>query len=136
AQAENCFSAPASTDVEMKTLPEIPTIESNSPVKEGEELKMNATCKTPGVSFSWKGPNGFNETGDNVSKKDMTKPDEGIYYVHVSKDGCGASALTVISVESNANSVYRLFPSPGNGLLTLEGLVHTQNAITIAVINS
>jgi len=71
--------------------PATPAIGSNSPVCSGATLSLSSSSATPGVSFSWNGPNGFTNTSANPSIPNVSAAASGTYVVVVSINGCTAS---------------------------------------------
>lgn len=136
AESKNCFSNEATIDVKVKPLPEVPTVHTNSPVQEGSELQLSAECATPGVTFEWTGVNGFRKDGAYVTLKDIVSEDAGVYYVDAVWDGCKAPASAIVTVLSANRSIFGLYPNPGDGLITLSGLVQTTDAFNLQVYNA
>lgn len=72
----------------------------NNPACLGLSLNLlaNASGGTPGYSYVWSGPNGFNSTDANPVRTDMTGLDAGIYQVVVTdNNGCNTVATTNIN---------------------------------------
>lgn len=137
ASANNCISQPLSTDIKVHELPAIPVISTNSPVKEGEELQLHATCATPDVAFTWTGINGYKAAGESISIKDITTESEGIYYVMATnKEGCSSLGLSIVKILPDNQSKYQLYPNPGNGIINLKAYIPTQNHATIQIFNA
>lgn len=136
AMSKNCFSEEAFTDIKVKPLPEAPVVTTNSPIQEGSELKLTATCATPGVSFEWTGVNGFKAVGDYVTIKDILSADAGIYYVNAVWDGCKTPGSGIVTVLSADHSVLGLYPNPGDGLFNFTGFVKTKEAFNLQIYNA
>ena len=61
---------------------------SNSPICEGGTLLLTATVSTPGVSYSWTGPNGFASSVFNPTLFNVPLAGAGTYQVFVLHNGC------------------------------------------------
>ncbi|MCP4121175.1 MAG: hypothetical protein GY751_05440, partial [Bacteroidetes bacterium] len=75
----NGCSAIDAVEVLIFTLPEI-AVGSNSPVCPGSSLQLFENGNG-GVFWDWNGPEGFNESGQNVEIANMTEVNEGAYTV-------------------------------------------------------
>ncbi|MFN3405251.1 MAG: DNRLRE domain-containing protein, partial [Cytophagaceae bacterium] len=69
---------------------------SNSPVCTGGTLNLTSTTIT-GASYSWTGPDGFTSSQQNPSISNMSAAKSGVYTVVVTKDGCSATAQTLVN---------------------------------------
>ncbi|MCS6904821.1 MAG: hypothetical protein NZ576_05485, partial [Bacteroidia bacterium] len=82
-----CGQARYSTVVRVNAPPLVPNPTNNSPFCQGGTLQLNAT-ETPGATYLWTGPNGFNSTLRNPSIFNATAANSGTYQVQVSIPGC------------------------------------------------
>jgi hypothetical protein len=64
---------------------------SNSPVRAGTTLQLNAT-DIPGATWSWTGPSGFSASVRNPSIPDVTEANEGTYFVRYTLASCPSVA--------------------------------------------
>lgn len=94
-------SLPKSTSLEnitpiiIKTLPVKPVAGSNTPVcSNGAPLNLNASTTTPGVSYSWVGPNSFTSNQQNPSVLTPPIAATGAYVVTATLNGCFAKDTT------------------------------------------
>jgi hypothetical protein len=94
------------------TKPKIDTLTTNSPVCSGGALGFSISTKTPNVTFTWTGPNGYNYhsppcptclaiPGD--TRFGITQQDAGRYYATINLNGCidTASFWAVINPRPN-----------------------------------
>jgi large repetitive protein len=77
--------------------PATPTTSSNAPFCEGGSLNMNANSATPGVSYTWTGPNGFTSTLQNPVINPVSATASGTYNVIATLNNC-QSAPAPLSV--------------------------------------
>ena len=70
------------------SAPIMPTIISNSPICSGSTLTLNAMSTTPGVSYSWTGPNGFTSIIANPTIPNATLAAAGSYFVTATLSAC------------------------------------------------
>lgn len=89
-----CGSATDATTLAVGSLPAQPVIASNSPVCAGQILSLSASS-SPGVSFSWSGPNGFSSNQPSVTIPGVTAASAGVYSVVAISGGCSGPAATV-----------------------------------------
>lgn len=136
---DGCTSlSAASIDIKVKPLPAIPQVSSNSPVgknakKPGDEVQLTAISNTPGISYSWSGPDGFYSTQQNPAIPNATKNSEGTYKLTTTLDGCTTSSETYVAISTN--SYYELYPNPNNGNFTFKASVLNDQATPIEVLN-
>ncbi|MCS7035757.1 MAG: gliding motility-associated C-terminal domain-containing protein [Saprospiraceae bacterium] len=89
ARIGNCASAPSEEiTVQVHPIPLAPTVSSNSPVCEGDTLRLSAQM-VPGGQYSWTGPSGFTaSTRDPIIEQVNKATHEGCYFATVSVNGC------------------------------------------------
>ncbi len=91
-----CISAAAGPfTLSDPTQPATPSANVNSPVCSGTTLSFTATSATPGVSFSWSGPNSFSSTLANPTILNSTVVNSGNYFVTASLAGCTSAPVSV-----------------------------------------
>lgn len=77
------------TFINVIPLPIIKETSNNSPVCEGDELKLWITDDSAtDVTYSWIGPKGFNSTDKNTSLASPTLSSAGSYTITVDRQGC------------------------------------------------
>jgi len=81
ATLNNCTSAAGSVVVVINPTPATPTAGSNSPVCSGNTLNLTASTASPGVTWTWTGPNGFNNSTQNPSISNVSVAASGLYVV-------------------------------------------------------
>ncbi|MBS1773258.1 MAG: gliding motility-associated C-terminal domain-containing protein [Bacteroidetes bacterium] len=64
------------------------TLSTNSPICEPVQLQLNSTATLQGSSYTWKGPNGFTFTGQNVERNPTDTSMSGLYTITLSLNGC------------------------------------------------
>ncbi len=131
----NCRSLPvASVTLTDPTPPPAPTVNSNSPVCEGQTLNMQVATNEPGVpTYNWTGPDGFISTSATPSIATTTAASAGTYQVTVTINNCTSpaaslpvvinplppapSVITPVNYCINTTSVpLTATPAPGNPL--------------------
>lgn len=127
----NCQSAPAALDVLIYPRPAAPAVTSPITICAGETINLNSSTSFPGqVTYSWTGPNGYANTGQNPVIPNGTTAMSGLYNVMVtSVTGSCASSAAAVSVTVNPVPVIagNTFKDPGScgsstGSITLNGL--------------
>lgn len=92
----SCPSLPAGPfTLSDPSQPATPTANVNTPVCSGTTLSFTATSATPGVSFSWTGPNGFSSIQPAPSILNSTVANNGTYFVTASLAGCTSAPASV-----------------------------------------
>ena len=133
-----CSTESDSVLVTVIEEPEILSLESNSPVFEGQTLMLDANV-AEGITVYWSGPNGFEATGMSVELSSATPQMAGVYSVSASNLTCssdtlfeviqvispeGVIALVTGAVETPSfhpvDSVSIEFTDAGTGLQSLE----------------
>jgi hypothetical protein len=121
----------------IKPTPSPPIASSNSPLKEGETLKINIVNPIAGAIYRWSGPLGFFDTSLSLSIANIKKDAEGIYVVNVNLNGCNNAAQTIIVINiQNDTGVFSLYPNPNNGNFTINGFAGADQQTTLEVFNS
>lgn len=125
-----------SLDVKVSAAPKIPTITSNSPLKEGDELKLNVENDTvQGISYSWTGPDSFRSNQQNPSIKPVGVKNTGTYTVVATANGCQSSSITIVVIRALNTESFTIYPNPNRGNFTIEGNVLNDQQIPIEVVN-
>ncbi|MCS6905349.1 MAG: fibronectin type III domain-containing protein [Bacteroidia bacterium] len=89
-----CTSLPATINVNILGLPVQPTIFTNSPICTGQTLSLS-TIPQAGVTYSWRGPNGFVASGAQVSRFAANTTISGIYELIARAGSCSSTAVSV-----------------------------------------
>lgn len=92
----NCTSPQGAVNVAVFITPQITGIFSNSPLCEGDTLKLSTDTITNGV-YSWTGPVNFNASLQNPFINNVVLSNSGEYHLTVSLNGC-TSKDTMIAV--------------------------------------
>lgn len=79
---------------EVRQRPDSPWHIVNSPVCEGDTLKLMAGTNIKGASFNWSGPNGFYANSDSVNIPNVSKAAAGVYSVYAFFQGCPSAIAT------------------------------------------
>jgi gliding motility-associated-like protein len=94
----NGCSGTATSTVTVNPIP-FTTAGSNSPICAGVTLDLTATTSaTPGVTYSWTGPNGFTSAVQNPSITAATTLASGAYTVTISAAGCSTTSVVNVTV--------------------------------------
>lgn len=106
----------ATTNVQVKTMPAMPTVGSNSPLCAGSDLNLTSASTTPGVTYSWAGPGSYTSSAQNPTRTSATVAMSGIYTVTANLSGCTqADAINVVVKPMPAN------PTAGSNTPLCEG---------------
>jgi len=91
----NGCTSPAATVTVVVNDPATPTVGSNSPVCETNTLNLTAQG-SPGVTYSWTGPNGFTSNQQNPSIPNASAANAGVYRVVTTLNGCQSLPDSVV----------------------------------------
>jgi gliding motility-associated-like protein len=108
------------------TPPAVPAAGSNTPICSGNTLTLNATSATPGVTYTWSGPNGFSSNQQNPSINNATVAATGTYSVTATLNSCTSAAGTV-NVTVNPTPIA---PTAGSNTPVCSGNTLNLNAAT------
>ncbi|PZR23065.1 MAG: hypothetical protein DI539_03845 [Flavobacterium psychrophilum] len=95
--------------LEVKNIPQAPSINTLTPVCEGGDLQLETTV-VAGVTYEWKGPNGFTSADESIVIAAVTQQNAGVYTLTATSNGC-------TSVESSVNVVINPLPRAGEDAL-------------------
>lgn len=94
-------------------MPYVPVVSSNSPVCEGDTLKLFANF-IPNATYSWTGPNGFSSTQQNPVISNAAVAGTGTYQLVVSSPGCTSQPVSTQAVVNPIPSAsFTNLPNPG-----------------------
>ena len=97
--SNSCLATSGPMTVTVNPNPAAPTATNSSPTCIGTMLNFTGACSTPGVTYSWTGPNNFSNTQNPVIA-DTYPADGGTYTLTVTTGaGCSASATTTVVTE-------------------------------------
>jgi PKD repeat protein len=77
--------------------PAQPSVTTGGPVCSGNTLQLNAVSLTPGVTYSWTGPNSFTSNLANPTVPNATMAAGGSYSVTATLNSCTSAAGTVVA---------------------------------------
>lgn len=110
----------------VNVIPVKPTINTNTPVCEGDSLRFSGSTSTAGVTYVWSGPQSFAGTAGDTVFKAVTTSAAGPYTLTVSKDGCGNSEQAAVVVN----------PLPAPVIVTNNGPVCEGGSLQVATTSS
>ncbi len=87
--------------VTVVPTPAIPSITTNSPICAGQTLHFTVTNTTPGLSYLWVGPNGYNSSDSIPVITNANSNNSGVYNLTVGNIACSTSASTSVIVSSS-----------------------------------
>ncbi len=96
--SNGCYSPVSTIDVIVNSTPDVPLEYSNSPVCQGDTLKLFASDDTAGVNFSWAGPLSFISLDQNPIIPGALPTQTGIYTVTATLGGCSATQQVTATV--------------------------------------
>jgi gliding motility-associated-like protein len=115
-------------EVVIDSTPANPTIGNNSPIcSEGDTLMLTASDVTPGVTYSWTGPNSFTSLIENP----MILPN-----VETTYTGNFTVTTTVGSCTNTATTAVTVNLTPSRPVLTTNAPVCTGNTLTLGATSS
>jgi hypothetical protein len=142
-EANGCKSDTASHSVTIKAKPAVPSLLSNSPVCEDDEIQLSI-IPVAGASYAWTGPNGFVSTTANPTISSAKLTDAGIYKAKVTVNGCvsdEAQISVLVNDRPDAPVINSNGPVCEGDLLTLStpivaGASYTWTSPSLNVINA
>lgn len=99
--ATGCASAPGSVFVDITPTPAAPSISSNSPLCEGEDLVLTASAVTGATTYTWYGPAGTvigSTATPTFTVAAVTLANAGPYSVTVTVNSCTSAQSTTVVV--------------------------------------
>jgi spore germination protein YaaH/PKD repeat protein len=99
--------------VNISSVPNAPTLSSNSPVCEGTTLSFSASAPSNSLYF-WTGPNGFSSNNNNIYIQTVTTANAGTYYCYVINGGCQSPTSTINATVNPAPLASFTFNPVGN----------------------
>jgi gliding motility-associated-like protein len=126
ATVNGCTGPVASTTVNINPLPNVPNINSNSPVCSGTTISLVANSNA-GASYSWSGPNGFSSSLQNPTILNANTNASGTYFVTATLNGCSSANNIDITVNPIPSS-----PLAGSNSPICNGTTLDLSASTIA----
>lgn len=98
-----CNGLPDSVMVVVNAIPVDPTVGSNSPVCEGDDLNLTATA-VAGATYAWTGPNAFTSSSQNPTVSNVTTTNGGNYALTITVNSCPSTGVST-SVTVNPTPV-------------------------------
>lgn len=98
--------------VVVKPLPVNPTASNNSPICAQDSIKLSGNSSSPGVTYTWVGPNSFSSNDANPSIQTATSAKAGIYTIFAMLNGCIKSDTTLVTVKPLPDTVSASSSSP------------------------
>jgi hypothetical protein len=105
------------------TTPVKPVAGNNSPVCSNDTIKLTASTTTPGVSYSWVGPDTFSSTQQNPLIHNPQSKHQGDYIVTTRLYGCVAKDTTTVVVATT--------PIPSNVTASYNGPVCADDTLKL-----
>ncbi|OSZ79098.1 hypothetical protein CAP35_12855 [Chitinophagaceae bacterium IBVUCB1] len=137
ADNRGCATQGDTAYVSIKPMPDKPSIVSNSPLWVGQELQLQAKTTEKSVKIYWNGPNDWTDTGEYVTRSNMSSQSKGTYILTVDKNGCKASAIVNADVREFASLYeFSLYPSPNDGDFTISGKLQNDQLVQIRIVNN
>jgi hypothetical protein len=94
------YGYPNNYNIQLKLLPEKPTITKNSPICSSNDLMFTGTSTTTGVNYSWTGPNSFTSTKQTDTIPAAATSASGRYIVEAIIAGCVTRDTFIAQVDS------------------------------------
>ena len=95
---KNGCSSSDTTNVVVKPLPSAVTLSNNTPICEGDTLKLFSDTSTTGVTYAWTGPQSFSANTRNVTEPNTAPNMSGYYTMSVNLNGCKYIDSTQVNI--------------------------------------
>ncbi len=95
---KNGCSSSDTTNVVVKPLPDTVTLSNNTPICEGDTLKLFSDTSTTGVTYAWTGPQSFSANTRNVTEPNTAPNMSGYYTMSVNLNGCKYIDSTQVNI--------------------------------------
>ena len=95
---KNGCSRSDTTEVIVKPIPDSVTLTNNTPICEGDTLKLYSDTSTTGVTYAWTGPQSFSANTRNVTEPNTAPNMSGYYTMSVNLNGCKYIDSTVVNI--------------------------------------
>ena len=136
ADSNGCYSSDSINAV-VKPLPNIPSLESNSPLQTPQHLEIQITNIQAGVKYLWSGPNGYQSQLPNPSIYSPAPNYSGTYKVIANLDGCISTADIYVRIDQSVDTGnIQLFPSFNDGSFKLRGLLRKDQQIQFRIFDA
>lgn len=136
ADNNGCITVGDSIIANTKPLPAVPLVSNNSPYWEGQEIALTALSTTPGVKYTWQGPNGYTDTGSTIYISNVQSYQQGTYFVSADKDGCITAGNTLVTIKKFSGiqgTEIALYPSPNNGNFFIDLRTATEQIVPVSI---
>ncbi|RYY38474.1 MAG: PKD domain-containing protein [Chitinophagaceae bacterium] len=128
-----CSSGAGTVDVLVEPKPATPSISAPA-VCSGQTLALSANSSTPGVTYSWSGPNAFNDNTATPSIPNAAAVHSGTYTVTATLGNCSSTASVVASVKPtpviSATATQPTSCGSASGSIVISGLAAGTYAIS------
>lgn len=113
----NSISISAATHVTVHNIPAVAIINSNSPLCEGDTMRLYAYSVNEGATCHWTGPNGFEGTDKGILATEANANADGYYKVTALLNGCSSAPdSTYVIVNKKVTPQITLIPAPDNAV--------------------
>jgi hypothetical protein len=89
-----------SVDITVNPSPADCIATSNTPICQGDTLKLNGASTTTGVSYSWAGPGGFSSALQSLSLSNAQPTQSGNYILSVTLNNCSAKDTEAVIIKA------------------------------------
>lgn len=89
----------------VNIVPVKPVITTNTPLCEGDSLRLNSVSTTPGVSYSWTGQNGFTSSIKDTGIGNAVVGQSGDYIVTATLLNCSSKDTETVLIKPNPQNV-------------------------------
>lgn len=111
----NAVSVTAATHITVHNIPAVAIVNSNSPLCEGDTMRLTACSVNEGATYQWTGPDNFKASGNNPLATAVSPNEEGYYTVRALLNGCpSAPDSTYVIVNTKVSPQVTLIPAPSN----------------------
>lgn len=99
ANRNGCISTSSDTfNLSVFRLPSIPTVITNSPLCQGEELTLEVLLEN-NTTYEWIGPEGFSSTENRITLKDFNPDSIDKYQVRIFRNGCPSAYSSAENID-------------------------------------
>lgn len=124
-----------SVAIEVKDV-YIPVSASNSPIYEGEELKLYVLNFNKDATYNWEGPNDFKSSFAYTDIPNATTKHAGLYTLWARFNGCEVPCSVPVYILKDSLQPIVLYPSPNYGNFTIKGSTSQEQHVQIKITNA
>lgn len=129
-------SSSSTNSIVVKRKPKLKAT-SNSPIRIGQDLYLNADVDSGIAEYIWTGPNGFISTDGHTYRTVKSHDYAGVYNITATVDGCIDIKQIVVITEDGLDydDYFELVPNPNKGTFIIKGIVKEDQSMPLEVVD-